>query len=92
MGFWFGTFIFFLIQVVVTVSINTWAKRPNKGCVPCSWVHEAPSSKVQRADGSQGIRDDALTHPPLFPHTPNHHHHRLPHLLGITAVAQCWLV
>lgn len=47
MGFWFGTFIFFLIQVVVTVSINKWAKRPNKG---------------------------------------------LPHLLGITAVAQCWLV
>jgi hypothetical protein len=33
MGFWFGTFIFFLIQVVVTLSINKYAKRPNKGCV-----------------------------------------------------------
>jgi len=33
MGFWFGTLVFFAIQLVVTVSINTLAKRPNKGCV-----------------------------------------------------------
>jgi V-type H+-transporting ATPase subunit e len=31
MGFWLGTLIFFLIQVVVTGSINLFSKSPNKG-------------------------------------------------------------
>jgi hypothetical protein len=80
MGFWFGTFIFFLIQVVVTVSINKWAKRPNKGCVPRT---------LPPPDAAKG-RERALKSP--FPNLPTQQKHRLPHLLGITAVAQCWLV
>jgi hypothetical protein len=36
MGFWLGTFIFFLIQAAVTLAINYYGKPGNKGCVASS--------------------------------------------------------
>lgn len=96
MGFWLGTLIFFLIQVVVTISINLFDKRPNKGCVHllCRAVISDQDKNDDYASAVSlgrlaGAEDTVAPEPQT---ASLHCLCRLSHLLAITSVAQCWLL
>jgi hypothetical protein len=78
MGFWLGTLCFFLVQVVVTISINTFSKKSSKGCVlfcgQRGWglfvcASSSAAARVQRARFWRVALPACRKEKPLFTHT-----------------------